>query len=368
MNLSAEEKKRYARHLILPQVGEEGQKKLKSAKVLVVGAGGLGSPLLLYLVAAGVGHIGIVEFDTVEMSNLQRQVLYTVDDVGKPKAQAAKKRLLALNPLVDIKLFETRLDVGNALEIISQYDIVADGTDNFPTRYLVNDACVLAQKVNVYAAISRFEGRLSVFNYLETDGTRGVNYRHIFPEPPPEGTIPNCQEGGVLGILPGILGSMQGAEVIKIITGVGQPLAGRMLILDIAQMSPLILNINKKHKVEIKELMNLKKFCNFGKKSKMVKEITAQEYKTLVAENADFQLIDVRESFEYEESNLGAILIPLGDVMNHVEKISKDKQVVIHCRSGKRSATAISMLQDADPTFDNLYNLKGGILAVKKLG
>ena len=228
--LSPPELRRYARHITIPEFGIAGQQKLKAAKVLVIGSGGLGSPVLLYLAAAGVGTIGIVDFDIVDESNLQRQVLFTVDDVGASKAQTAKKRLQALNPHIKVIVHETRFTRDNALDIIKDYDVVADGTDNFPTRYLVNDACVLSGKVNVYASIFQFEGQVSVFNYKYPDGSRGPNYRDMFPEPPPPGLVPNCAEGGVLGVLPGIIGSLQASEVIKVITGVGEPLAGRLFL------------------------------------------------------------------------------------------------------------------------------------------
>src|SRR6187551_377204 len=235
ITFSKEELERYSRHLIIPEFNIVGQRKLKRARVLVVGTGGLGAPLLLYLTAAGVGTIGIVDFDIVDTSNLQRQVLFTTSDVGRPKVEAAKERLQALNPFVNFEVFNTRLESANALDIISRFDIVADGTDNFPTRYLVNDACVLAGKVNVFASIFRFEGQASVFNYLYPDGSRGPNYRDLFPTPPPPGIVPSCAEGGVIGVLPGILGSLQANEVIKVISGVGDPLVGRLFQFDAAE-------------------------------------------------------------------------------------------------------------------------------------
>ena len=245
ITFSKEELERYSRHIIIPEFNIEGQRKLKKARVLVVGTGGLGSPLLLYLTAAGVGTIGIVDFDVVEKSNLQRQVLFTTDDIGKPKVEAAKKRLSALNPFVNFEIFNTRLDSTNALSIISAFDIVADGTDNFPTRYLVNDACVLAGKVNVFASIFRFEGQASVFNFLYPDGSRGPNYRDLFPSPPPAGLVPSCAEGGVIGVLPGILGSLQANEVIKVISGVGTTLAGKLFQFDAAEFKTRIYKISK---------------------------------------------------------------------------------------------------------------------------
>jgi len=362
--LNSAELARYSRHIIIPEIGLEGQEKLKKANVLCVGSGGLGSPMLLYLAAAGVGHIGIVDFDVVDDSNLQRQVLFTVDDIGKSKAQTAKQRLLALNPHIKITVHDTMFTKENALDIIKDYDIVADGTDNFPTRYLVNDACVLSGKVNVYASIYRFEGQVSVFNYQYEDGSRGPNYRDLFPAPPPPGMVPSCAEGGVFGVLPGIVGSLQASEVIKVITGVGDPLAGRLFLFDAASFTTRVLKIAKNSTTEITELINYEQFCGIfpDKKDESLKEIDVQELKALIDSNADFQLIDVREPYEYKIAHLNGELIPLGDIEQAIDKISKDKKVIIHCRSGKRSADAIKALQKNQP-FDNLYNLKGGILA-----
>ncbi len=362
--LSPEELKRYSRHITIPEFGVAGQEKLKQAKVLVIGSGGLGSPLLLYLAAAGVGHIGIVDFDTVDDSNLQRQVLFTVDDVGLPKAEIAEQRLQALNPFIKVTVYNTALTSENALDIISEYDVVADGTDNFPTRYLVNDACVIAGKVNVYASIFRFEGQASVFNYLNQDGTRGPNYRDMFPEPPPPGLVPNCAEGGVLGVLPGIVGSIQAAEVVKVITGVGEPLVGRLFTIDVASFETRTLKIRKTD-VQIKELIDYDEFCGLKEEKKAIKEISVQEFESWKNLKKDFHVIDVREPYEYEISNLGAELIPLGEITNHLDKIPRDKKVVVHCKMGGRSAKAIEALEAAYP-FDNLYNLKGGILAYAK--
>lgn len=366
IKLSAQEMARYARHIAIPEFNVEGQKKLKAAKVLVIGSGGLGSPVLLYLAAAGVGHLGIVDFDVVDDSNLQRQVLFTVDDVGKSKAEIAKKRLHALNPHIKITVHNTRLTKENALDLINQYDIVADGTDNFPTRYLVNDACVLSGKTNVYASIFRFEGQVSVFNYLNEDGTRGPNYRDMFPEPPPPGLVPNCAEGGVLGVLPGIIGSLQACEVIKVITGIGEPLAGRIFLFDAASFTTRTLKVNKNPKTKITELINYEQFCGILPTNvSEVKEITVKELYHLQVQSTDFQLIDVREPYEYEIANLEGELIPLGAIAESAERISRDKKVIIHCRSGKRSADAIRELESLHG-FDNLYNLKGGILAWSK--
>lgn len=362
---------RYSRHLIIPEFNIEGQRKLKAAKVLVVGTGGLGAPLLQYLSAAGVGTIGILDFDVVDASNLQRQMLFTLADVGRPKVEAAVDRLRAQNPFVDYVLHNVRLTAENALEIIAQYDVVADGTDNFQTRYLVNDACVLLGKTNVYASIFRFEGQASVFNYRDEKGEWSPNYRDLFPEPPPAGLVPSCAEGGVIGVLPGILGSIQANEVIKVVTGVGETLAGRLFLLDALTFETRTLDVvrdpqnplNGTHPTQT-GLIDYDQFCGIPKtdEAKQVKEITVQELATWRNLRQDFQLIDVREAYEYEIANLGGVLIPLKTVADHADKVALDKKVVVHCRSGKRSADAIRVLE-AQFGFQNLYNLKGGILA-----
>lgn len=359
--LSPEELRRYARHLALPEFGREGQEKARQASVLVVGAGGLGSPVLLYLAAAGIGRIGIVDFDRVDETNLQRQVLYTMEDIGKPKAAVARHKLLALNPNIEVEVYEKQLTGENALEIISRYDIVADGTDNFPTRYLVNDACVLAGKVNVYASIFRFEGQVAVFNYLQEDGSRGPNYRDLFPSPPPPELVPNCAEGGVLGVLPGIIGSMQASEVIKVATGVGEPLSGKLFLFDASSFTTRMLKVRKDPGLVIERLIDYEQFCAPQPK-KEVPEINVRELKKMMDEGAGFQLIDVREPYEYDIANLGGELIPPDQIRDQAERISREKKVVLHCRSGKRSADAIRELQKLYP-YDNLYNLEGGILA-----
>ncbi len=363
MDFSKQELARYARHFALPDFGMEGQKRLKNSSVLVVGAGGLGCPMLLYLAAAGVGRIGIVDPDVVDMSNLHRQILYNVADIGKSKAETAREKLLAMNPDIAIDAFVQPLTRDNALDLISKYDIVADGTDNFQTRYLVNDACVLAGKVNVYASIFRFEGQVSVFNLSKND-ERGVNYRDLFPAPPPPGLVPDCAEGGVLGVLPGIIGSMQASEVIKVLTGIGEPLAGRLFIFDAASFTTRVLKISKNPKFEpITELIDYDMFCGFKPKSveEDLKEISATELKEIMAQNVDFQLIDVREPYEYDIANLGGTLIPLSILSEKMDLISKDKKVVVHCKSGGRSAKAIAQLEALG--FDNLWNLTGGIEA-----
>ncbi|MEO0404481.1 MAG: molybdopterin-synthase adenylyltransferase MoeB [Bacteroidota bacterium] len=373
---SKAELERYSRHLIIPEFNINGQRKLKDAKVLVIGSGGLGSPLLLYLTAAGVGTIGIVDFDVVDSSNLQRQVLFGIDDVGQPKVEAAEKRLKSLNPHITIKTYNTMFTSANALDIVKDYDVVADGTDNFPTRYLVNDACVLLDKVNVYASIFRFEGQLSVFNKQLEDGTRGPNYRDLFPSPPPPGLVPSCAEGGVIGVLPGILGSLQANEVIKVITGVGETLSGRLFLLDAASFETRTLKVSRNKTNPLNgenptqtELIDYEQFCGLNvterNEKKQVKEITVEELYQLQVSGEPYQLIDVREPYEFEISNIQGELVPLNTIDSYADQIQRDKKVVIHCRSGKRSADAIEHLEQ-EYGFDNLYNLKGGILEYSK--
>lgn len=355
---------RYSRHISIPQFGTEGQQRLSEAKVLIVGAGGLGCPMLSYIAAAGIGTIGIVDDDVVDISNLQRQVLYTTEDIGKSKAQVAAKKLRLSNPLITINVHETRLTAENALEIVEGYDIVADGTDNFPTRYLVNDVCVLSNKVNVYGSVYRFEGQVSVFNYTKDDGSVSPNYRDLYPEPPEPGSVPNCAEGGVLGVLPGIIGSLQANEIIKIASGVGEPMAGKLLLFDALSLDFRILSFKKNPDTHIAGLINYEQFCGTEIQTNMseVKEITVTDLKEWKDSGKDFQLIDCREQYEFDFANLEGELIPLGNIIEQAEKISKDKDVVIHCRSGQRSATAILQLQQ-HLGLSKLYNLKGGILA-----
>lgn len=375
VSFSKEELERYSRHLIIPEFNIEGQKKLKAAKVLVVGSGGLGSPLLLYLTAAGVGTIGIVDFDVVDSSNLQRQVLFGEENVGEAKVDAAKKRLTALNPHIKIITYNTHLNSQNALDIIKDYDVVADGTDNFPTRYLVNDACVLLDKVNVYASIFRFEGQASVFNQLHEDGTRGPNYRDLFPSPPPPGLVPSCAEGGVIGVLPGILGSIQANEVIKVISGVGETLSGRLFLFDAASFETRTLKVQKSptnplngEHPSLTALIDYQQFCGIGVEYEVavadneVRSISVEAFLKLKESGEDYQLIDVREPFEFEIAEMGGQLIPLGTIAQNADRISKNKKVIVHCKAGKRSADAIKELR-AIYGFDNLYNLEGGILA-----
>lgn len=372
--LNPDELSRYSRHILLPELGLAGQEKLKNSKVLVLGAGGLSCPALLYLTAAGVGTIGIVDFDTVESSNLQRQVLYNVSDIGTPKVEAARKHLLALNPHLEINTYAIKIDSTNAMDIIGAYDVIIDGTDSFSTRYLANDACVLLNKPLVYGAIYRFNGQVSVFNYTKTNGSKGPNYRDLYPTPPAPGEVPDCSEAGVLGVLPGIIGTMQATEAIKIITGIGEPLSGKLWLYDALTAAVNIIEIQADStnpisgtNPSITKLINYDEFCNFipstiNSNITMIKEITPAELKQKMDNKEDFQLIDVREEYEYDTCNLGGELIPLGTIINETERISKEKPVVVHCRSGKRSATAILELQNRHG-YTNLINLKGGILA-----
>lgn len=365
-----EELARYNRHIIIPGFGMEAQQKLKKAKVLVIGSGGLGSPVLLYLAAAGVGTLGIVDFDVVDDSNLQRQVLFGIDEIGKPKVEAARRRLAALNPHIQLNIYNTHINSGNALEIVKDYDVIADGTDNFPTRYLVNDASVLLGKPNVYASIFQFEGQVSVFNYTDSKGNTGPNYRDLYPTPPPPGLVPSCAEGGVLGVLPGIIGSLQALEVIKVITGVGETLSGRFYIFDALNFESRTFNIKPREdnpisgkNPTIKALIDYEQFCGMrAVEEKPLKEITAKELYDWQVKGEKFQLIDVREPHEYDIVNIGAELIPLATVADNASRIDTDKKVVIHCKMGGRSAKAIRELEEKFG-FTNLYNLKGGILS-----
>jgi molybdopterin/thiamine biosynthesis adenylyltransferase/rhodanese-related sulfurtransferase len=368
VKLSKEEIQRYSRHLIMPEVGMEGQLKLKRARVLTIGTGGLGAPLGLYLAAAGVGHLGLVDFDVVDSSNLQRQVTFTTADVGKPKSEAAKARLTALNPAIDIVSYETRLTSENALDLFKDYDIIVDGTDNFPTRFLVNDACVLLGKPNVYGSIFRFEGQATVFGYPD-----GPCYRCLYPEPPPPGLVPSCAEGGVLGVLPGIVGSIQAMETIKLILGAGEPLVGRLLLFDALAMRFRELKLKKnpecaicgKHRT-ITKLIDYEEFCGIrGEEAPAmtegIKEITATDLKARQDRGDKLFILDVREPHEYQICNLNGKLIPLGELPRRVNELDSSVEMVVHCRSGKRSADAIHFLQTAG--FKKLWNLKGGVLA-----
>ena len=368
VKLSKEEIQRYSRHLIMPEVGMEGQLKLKRARVLTIGTGGLGAPLGLYLAAAGVGHLGLVDFDVVDSSNLQRQVTFTTSDVGKPKSEAAKARLSALNPAIEIVSYETRLTSDNALELFRDYDIIVDGTDNFPTRFLVNDACVLLGKPNVYGSIFRFEGQATVFGYPD-----GPCYRCLYPEPPPPGLVPSCAEGGVLGVLPGIVGSIQAMETIKLILRTGESLVGRLLLFDALAMRFRELKLKKNpdcplcgtHRT-ITKLIDYEEFCGIrGEEAPAmtdgIQEITATELKARQDRGDKLFILDVREPHEYQICNLDGKLIPLGELPRRVNELDSSVEMVVHCRSGKRSADAIHFLQTAG--FKKLLNLKGGVLA-----
>ena len=369
IQFSKEELARYDRHIIIPGFGIEAQKKLKAAKVLVIGSGGLGSPVLLYLAAAGVGTLGIVDFDVVDDSNLQRQVLFGVDDIGTLKVNAAKKRLQALNPHIEIIIHSTQLTSKNALEVLKDYDVIADGTDNFPTRYLVNDASVILDKPNIYASIFQFEGQVSVFNYRNEKGELGPNYRDLYPTPPPPGLVPSCAEGGVLGVLPGIIGSLQALEVIKVITGVGEPLSGKLFLFDALTFETRTFNIKRNaanplngDNPTITALIDYEQFCGVKAVEKPVKEITPEELYDWQVIGEKFQLIDVREPHEYDIVDIGGELVPLAGILSYADNIARDKKVVLHCKVGGRSAKAIRELEKKFG-FDNLYNLKGGILA-----
>ena len=359
-NFSKEEQIRYSRQFVLPGFGPEAQLKLKSSKIIVIGAGGLGCPVLLYLTAAGAGTIAIVDDDKVSLSNLQRQVLYTTEDLTKSKALTAADRLKKLNHTVSFQAIEKRISTDNALTLLADYDVVIDCTDNFPTRYLINDACVILDIPLVYGSIFRYEGQVSVFNY-----EKSPNYRDLYPLPPSPDSVPNCEEGGVLGVLAGIIGSIQANEAIKIACGFGEPLAGRLMIFDSHTSEYIQVKIpDQNSRAKIKNLINYDDFCGIVKSTPIdtMKEVTVQELKALMDSGADFQLIDVREPHEYDICNLGGELIPQGEIPHHVEKVSKDKQVILQCRSGARSGNMVQWLEK-NHGYTNLYNLKGGILA-----
>ena len=367
MTLSKDEILRYSRHLIIPEVGMEGQQKLKSAKVLLVGAGGLGAPLGLYLAAAGIGRIGIVDFDVVDFTNLQRQVIHSTGDVGRKKLDSAAEKMQAINPHVDIVKHETALTSENALDILKDYDIVVDGTDNFPTRYLVNDACVLLGKPNVYGSIFRFEGQATVFAYQG-----GPCYRCLYPEPPPPGLVPSCAEGGVLGILPGTIGLIQATETVKLILGIGEPLVGRLLLYDALGMRFRELKLRKnpecpvcgQHRT-ITRLIDYHQFCGVPQiqETKVTEnEIDVTEVKAKLDRGDPFVLIDVREPHEYRICHIHAArLIPLGEVPKRLNELDPQADIVIHCKSGVRSNKACGILRQAG--FQHVRNMKGGILA-----
>src|SRR5215469_11855960 len=365
--LTNDEILRYSRHLIMPEVGMEGQQKLKAARVLCIGAGGLGSPLALYLTAAGAGTLGVVDFDVVDYTNLQRQIIHSTADVGRKKLDSAAEKLKGINPFLDLRTFETKLTSANALELFREFDVVADGTDNFPTRYLVNDACVLTGKPNVYGSIFRFEGQASVF---ATE--HGPCYRCLYPEPPPPGLVPSCAEGGVLGILPGLVGVLQATEVLKLILGIGDPLIGRLLLIDSLGMKFRELKLRKNPECPacgthptITKLIDYNEFCGIRGEEKPVEagipEMQVEELKRRLDAGEDVFILDVREPHEYQICNLGGHLIPLSDLPKRVNELDTSREIVAHCKMGGRSAKAVQFLRQAG--FTKVKNLTGGITA-----
>jgi sulfur-carrier protein adenylyltransferase/sulfurtransferase len=378
VNLTPQEVARYSRHLIMPEVGMAGQKRLKAASILLVGAGGLGSPLALYLAAAGVGRLGLVDFDVVDFSNLQRQVLHGTADVGRPKLQSARDRLAAINPEVQVDLYETHLTSANAFELIRPYDLVIDGTDNFPTRYLVNDACVLLGKPNVYGSIFRFEGQASVFY-----PGKGPCYRCLYPEPPPPGEVPSCAEGGVLGILPGLIGCIQATEGVKLLLGQGTTLIGRLLLYDALQMRFREFKVRRNPNCPVcgdhptvTKLIDYEQFCGvrgqesaaaketatMGTNGQSADEISPEELKRRLDAGETVFILDVRNPPEYEICRIsGSTLIPLPTLPQRLDELERSRELIVHCKSGMRSQQAIGILRQAG--FTNLKNLKGGILA-----
>ncbi len=363
-SLTQEELRRYSRHLALPEVGTEGQLKLKSARVLIIGAGGLGSPVALYLAAAGVGSIGIVDFDVVDITNLQRQILYTTDNVGARKTDLAREHVLTLNPNINVKTYHTQLTSDNAKEIIGEYDIIVDGTDNFPTRYLVNDACVLLGKINVYGSIFRFDGQVTVF-----DAKTGPCYRCLYPTPPPPNLVPNCAEGGVIGALPGIIGTIQALEVIKIIVGIGDSLVGNLLLFDGLKMEFQKYKLKKSpdcpicgENRTIYQLINYQEFCGIKPvQPSDIYDIMPKELELLFDSKKEIFLLDVREQHEYDYCNIGGILIPLGSLATRLKEIPQDKEIVVMCHHGMRSDYGANILRSNG--FKNVKNLTGGIEA-----
>jgi len=364
--LSNEEIARYSRHLIMPEVALDGQKKLKQSRVLTIGAGGLGSPLAMYLAAAGVGTIGVVDFDVVDESNLQRQIIHGTSDLGRPKLESAREKIQDINPNVGVETFGEPLSSENALEIFEDFDVIVDGTDNFPTRYLVNDASVLTGKPNVYGSIFRFEGQASVFWAEE-----GPCYRCLYPEPPPPGLVPSCAEGGVLGILPGAIGTIQATETVKLLLGIGEPLIGRLLLYDALGMRFREMKLRKDpncpvcgENPTVTELIDYQEFCGIPQANAPadeVPEITVRELKEKLGNGEGVSVLDVREPHEYEVANIGARLIPLGELPERLVEIDRDETIAVHCKTGGRSARAVKLMQDAG--FQNVYNVKGGITA-----
>jgi adenylyltransferase/sulfurtransferase len=368
--LTTDDLSRYSRHLILPEVGMEGQRRLKAARVLCVGTGGLGSPLALYLAAAGIGTLGLVDFDVVDASNLQRQIIHSTKDIGRKKIDSAEEKLVALNPALKVVKHDTMLSSANALDILKDYDIVADGTDNFPTRYLVNDACVLLGKPNVYGSIFRFEGQASVFATEQ-----GPCYRCLYPEPPPPGLVPSCAEGGVLGILPGLVGVIQATEAIKLILGKGESLVGRLLLVDALNMRFRELKLRKNPECPVcganptvTKLIDYQQFCGIVPESKQEKalkngipQISVKELKSRIDAGEDVLILDVREPYEYQIANIGGKLIPQNDVPQRLAEIDRDREIVVQCRSGQRSQRIAEFLQQSG--YQKVTNLAGGILA-----
>jgi molybdopterin/thiamine biosynthesis adenylyltransferase/rhodanese-related sulfurtransferase len=362
MQLSAEELQRYSRHLLMPEVTSEGQKRLKAARLLCIGAGGLGSPAALYLAAAGVGTIGIVDFDDVDLSNLQRQILHGTNDIGRGKLESARDRLRDINPEIEIELHKCRFSGENAPELVSRYDVVVDGSDNFPTRYLSNDVSVFARKPNVYGSVFRFEGQTTVF----APHLGGPCYRCLFPEPPPPDSVPNCAQAGVLGVLPGIIGMLQAIETIKLIVGIGEPLVGRLLHFDALKVKFRELNLRRDPECPvcgenptIFSPIDYEQFCG-ARSEDAIPTISAHEVKRKMDAHESFELIDVREAFEYEIARIdGAKLIPLGEIAERVNELQRERPIVVHCHSGRRSAEAVRLLQQRG--FANVYNLEGGI-------
>lgn len=360
-NFSAEELARYSRHISIPDFGIDAQKRLKASSILVIGAGGLGSPALLYLAAAGFGKVGLVDFDVVDPSNLQRQILYRTKDVGSSKAMLAELSIKDLNPFIEVVRHEKRLTSENALSTLEDYDIILDGTDNFPTRYLVNDACVILGRPLIYGSIYQFEGQVSVFN-LNRGPERSPNYRDLFPSPPPPGLVPNCAEGGVLGVLPGIIGSMQANEAIKVAANIGEPLDGRLFIFDALHFSTTTLNVAINRDLQpITQLIDYEEFCGV-KNLEQVNSISAGELEKWKSSKVPFVLIDVREPYEAEIVQIGGTLIPLATLPDRHDEIPRDVNVVFHCRSGARSEKAIMQLSRSMP-INRFYNLEGGVLA-----
>jgi sulfur-carrier protein adenylyltransferase/sulfurtransferase len=359
--MTKDEQLRYSRHIIMPEVGAEGQRRLNAAKVLCIGAGGLGSPVALYLAAAGVGTLGLVDFDDVDLSNLQRQILHGTKDVGRKKLDSARDRLRDVNPNIDIQLHEVRFTSHNALEIVSRYDVVVDGSDNFPTRYLSNDICVFAKKPNVYGSVYRFDGQSTVF----APHLGGPCYRCLFPEPPPPGSVPNCAQAGVLGVLPGIIGTIQASEAIKLILGVGEPLIGRLLYFDALKMKFREFNLRRDPQCPvcgdsptITEPIDYEQFC--GISTGVIPTVTVRELKQKLVARENFQLVDVREPFEHEMASIdGAQLIPLGELPNRLTELDRTQLTIVHCHSGQRSAQAVRLMREAG--FANVFNLEGGI-------